>query len=449
MNILEPRLHAMEMETLGTDEEGILDFRHPYYRSLKRLVMLDKGRVAETVELLEVMLRNWPDLDKEEQAFCKGQLNRVIRSINRLQFAGILDAWSASCTDVSFFPKALKKNPAFYRDLADRLVNNAEELKMRINLMANFEIYWLERVNRAVDLLSSQQSSYWQWQNLRQLLKRGVRGYYRLSENSTGLHDERFSHLLKRIYLNTLDRLLDNPGWGDSPSLSNEVKCAVSDYLDDFDSPEHVSELEKFLQRAKFFDQEYLWVFRIKEHIQFAAGNYAKVIRDCEAKLGEAKSCPPEEGQECIRLMLLLTDAHIAAHLLSSAIPVLSRAEEMGPDRMDVGWRMFQVHQIIGVGKELAALMSERFHEIENSRVLEISLPAMSQDVYLLDRQELELRISHQMLSRMRSPGIIQVMMDGCVVTEIAISDCGNRTSLSIPLKCPGSSHHHVAVSVM
>jgi len=107
------------------------------------------------------------------------------------------------------------------------------------------------------------------------------------------------------------------------------------------------------------------------------------------------------------------------------------------------------VHQIIGVGKELAALMSERFHEIENSRVLEISLPAMSQDVYLLDRQELELRISHQMLSRMRSPGIIQVMMDGCVVTEIAISDCGNRTSLSIPLKCPGSSHHHVAVSVM
>jgi hypothetical protein len=437
LNVLDPYLYGKTTQDL-----------QQRYRNLKRRVILDKGRVEDSVAVLEFSLRHWQSLDKNDREFCRKTLNRMIRSINRRQFERILDAWQASCNDITLFPEALKKNPVYYRHLADRLINTEDEIKLRNNLMTNFEIFWLESVNRVAQQLSLQSSTYSQWKNLRSQLKRGIQGYFRLSEKS-GLLDERYSHLLKRIHLSILGSLLDTPGWIEEPGLSNEVNGAIAAYLNDFGKPEDAGELRKFLQRAKFFQLEPLWVFRVQEQIQLAAGHYPQVIRDCEALLEKPGVCPTEEVKECIQLMLLLTDAHIASHLLSSAIPVLAEAEKMEPGRLDVGWRLFQVHRIIGIEDTLLAAMQQRFQQIAHSHVLEVSSPVQRQAVFILDRQELELRISSRLASQVVNPHMIQVMIDGCVVSEIPLSGLHDRTSIPLPLECRRFSRHNVVVTVM
>ena len=437
MSVLDPHLSGQTTQDL---QQG--------YKNLKRRVMLDKGRVEDSVTVLEFILRHWQSLDKKDREFGRQTLNRMIRSMNRRQFERILDAWRASCNDITLFPEALKKNPVFYRHLADRLIDTEDEIKLRINLMTNFEIFWIESVNRAVQQLSMQSSTYSQWKNLRSQLKRGIRGYFRLSERS-GLLEERFSLLLKRIHFRILGSLLETPGWIEDPGLSGEVKGAIAAYLNDFKEPEDAGQLRKFLQRAAFFQLDPPWVFRVQKQIQMAAGLYPQVIRDCETFLEKQGSCPTEEVQERILLMLLLTDAHIASHLLSSAIPVLEEAEKMEPGRLDVGWRLFQVHRIIGVEETLLAVMRQRFQQIAYSHVLEVSSPVQRQEVFILDRQELELRISSRLASQVVNPRMIQVMMDGSVVSEIPLSNLGNRTSIPLALECRRFSRHNVVVTVM
>lgn len=448
LSILDPNFHSGDLMLVEEKGQETGDFRHPYFKALRRVVMLDHHSVGDAVDVLVAMLRNWRSLNKEEQVFCRKTLNRVVRGLSRRQFDQILDAWRASCEDVAFFLDALKKKPEFYKQLAGRLVRSNEELKMRTGLMANFEIYWMDRVNQITRQLAGPTSTYREWRNLGCLLKRGVRGYYRLTEEH-GLLDQRYSLLLKRIYLNTLDCLLRLDDWEDSPILSKAVEDTISTYLDDFSAPNEVGALGKFLQRADFFENESLWVFSIRERLQFAAGHYPQVIRNCEELLGSREACPPEEVRECIDLMLLLSDAHIASHLLSSAIPVLSDAERMEPGRMDVGWRMFQVHRIIGVGDQLASIMKQRFQTIENSQILEIYSPVQKKSVFVLDRQELELRLASGLLARMTNPRLIQVVMDGCVVSEIALSELDRQSTLSLPLNCPRFSRHDVVVTVM
>ena len=448
LSIMDPNFHSRDLMLVEEKGQETGDFRHPYYKALQRVVLLDHRSVGEAVDVLVAMLGNWRSLSEEEQTFCRKTLNRVVRGLSRRQFDRILDAWRVSCEDVAFFLDALKKKPEFYKQLAGRLVKNNEEVKLRTGLMANFEIYWMDRVNQITRQMAGSSSTFRDWRNLCHVLKRNVRGYYRLTEEH-GLLDQRYSLLLKRIHLNTLDRLLRTDDWGDSPTLSRAVEETVETYLDDFSTPSEVGALGKFLKRANFFENESLWVFCVREKLQFAAGHYPQVIRDCEDLLGSRDACPPDEVRECIDLMLLLTDAHIASHLLSSAIPVLNDAERMEPGRMDVGWRMFQVHRIIGVGDQLASIMKQRFQTIENSQTLEIYSPVQKKSVFVLDRQELELRLAGGLLAGMTNPRLIQVVMDGCVVSEIALSELNNQSTLSLPLNCPRFSRHDVVVTVM
>jgi len=411
----------------------------PYFdrtvRAFKRAALIRGNKNSNiSMDTLLLLLSQWPLLDNEGKTFCRDLLEKSIGQLGGKDFNSILEVWRLYSRDIDFFKGILKTNPEYYLNIARELSRMGINLEIRQDFLARYEVYYLDWLKTTFQKYREQSD------NLLERLKylhriANIEGYYRLVKN-TDFNEKDYLDFKKGLNLHILQLLFDQGARQTDTIKREEIERYIFNYFDEPLSRMEVESFAGFLKKYDFFAPRDLKAFYIKQLVHFKLGDYTQVIEDSEGQRQSVAFVQREQLNDYTDILLLLSDAFYKNKLLARAMSILEEIEKISPGLPGTYWRMLKIESIIGadnkgVGKE-EETRAVNYQKIRDSRFIEPGTVETHKTVYLIDSDEIVIRIGDKLKEIMKSRNLFQVFIDGKIYYEAYISQLKEEDNAAV-----------------
>ncbi len=387
--------------------------------AFKRAVWLRGQNPAVSFDTLRLLLSLWPLLGEVDRLFTRALFKKTTAVIKPPDVKSLLEVWSLYVRDIELLEFSLKDVPQYFKEAAEELAKIEMFPDYRQIFLARFEVYWLgyalERYRNIHDLRVDVEKNV---KSLLRRLDRGIKGYYKNVGN--GAFDEAaYLTLKRRLYVEVLEFLLSREVWQTGSQARDELKHLILNYIRDLPYKDDLEILHQILESGKIFGARELWARELRLLLYFQMENYNQVIEEAEDLRHSFSFIRKDQMEDYVDILLLLVDAYMEADRYEGALKVLEEAEKLAAQPVDVYWRIMKAETAIGRKRVQKGDMYER---IRDSHWIDLLSTRLSTTVYLIDSHVFQIRLSEQLMDKLRDKHLLQVFIDNRIVGEYYLS---------------------------
>lgn len=392
----------------------------------KKAAIIRGGNQAIALDTSKILLSMWPLLSDEDKQFCHNLLSQSMSRFLWEDFAGIIEPWWLYSKDKNFLKQLLGKNPVFFYKVAGKLTHLEAPLSLRWELLAEYEKFILEEVDRQYQSLSFQKR--YEWEPLLLLLDdlKTIKAYYKLARDEM-FNQEKYRQLKNKLLHQVIDVLFE--AFSHKKNQRMKYEGEMNRYIDEYikgDLPrEQVLKFKEYLKKKDFFKPNDFTSLYFNYLPEFKLGNFSGIISDIERLKNSITYINEDKKHGYIQLLLLLAEAYEASNLLSLAEKTLSEITGMQPDNLDAHFSLLRIRRIFGEDSRYKGKIKENIDSIKNSRKFELNPVNIDREikkpVYLVDSNAIEITFDHGLKEQIKTR-LLQVFVDGRIKYENYIS---------------------------
>jgi hypothetical protein len=362
------------------------------------------------LDTLMLMLSQWPFLDEQDKAFSRQLMEKSVSLLGREDFAAVLEVWRLYSRDSDFF-KGIIENPEYFQAIARELSRMDGSLRERHEYLAAYEVYRLEQLKIAYHRYREQPGNRFQYfKNL--YAHDGIEGYYRLA-NSPDFDEDAYRDLRKQLNAGIIRAFFQQPQENDKEKKI--IQRYILDYLDRLLSKKELAALADLLEKNGFFASRDLDIFYIRQRLRFKQGDYQGIVEDVESLRQSLAFVRREQMDDYTAICLLEADAYYETGRPDRAMAVLEEMERVSPGLPGTYLRMMKIEAMAG---ESDRESREKYRQVMDSRFIEPRAASIRKTVYLVDSNEIVIRINEAFREAMKTGNLLQVFVDGKIRFE-------------------------------
>ncbi len=421
----------------------------------KKAAIIRGGNQAIALDTSKILLSMWPLLGDEDKQFCQYLLSQSMTRFLWEDFAGIIEPWWLYSKDKNFLEQLLERKPVFFYKVAGKLTHLEAPLSLRWELLAEYEKFLLEDVNRKYQSLSFQKK--YELESLLPLLGdlKTIKAYHRLARDDT-FDEEKYRQLKNEILYQVIDALFEAFPHKKNHKMEyeREINRYIAEYIKGDLPREQVLKFQEYLKKKDFFKPNDFTSLNFYYLPGFKMGNFGGIISDIEGLKNSITYINVDKQDSYIQLLLLLADSYEASNLLSLAEKTLREIIDMQPDNLDAGFSLLRIYRVFGEDIANKGKIEENLDSLKNSRKFELGPVNIDREikkpVYLVDDNSIEITWGDGLKGQIKTR-LLQVFVDGRIKYENYISLLPQVVRVEIK---PGSdenemSRHWVEVKML
>lgn len=411
--------------------------------AFKRAARIRAHNTRLSMDVMNLLLSMWPFLREEDKTFCTNLLDKSLKKLTPEDFDTLLETWGLYSMDVNFFEDVLKKRPEFYRAAAKKMLQLNIHLEARQEFLSRF----------AADKLSGFLGQYQAYvtkpqprllQKLKQLFRHLTTEpsfHYYLLKPENKFNQKNYFEFKKRLNLHILQLLFSQEEWQKNLKLRSELRTFILSYINDISSIDQLESFYEFLVQKKYFDlsASVLRIFYIDQLIKFKSAQCDTVISETENLRKSVSYVNKEHLEDYSDILLLLSDVYISSDLLFQALEVVNEIEISEANLTDVYWRKMQIEDVIGPeevkDEKLTEQKNRQYELIRGSRRIELNSLKIEKNVYLIDKNTIEIQLSDWLQHSIKTFRLLQVFINGKLFYEAYPGKLTFSIEIPLPIK--------------
>jgi len=401
-------------------------------RELKRAARIRGSNKQIALDCSQVFFSLWPLLEDEDKAFATGLLSASMPALSWPEFSPLVELWALYVQDAPLLMEMLKLNPEFFGPAADQLVVAAIPIEQRRELLALYEVYTLDAMERRYNELVLQGAIG--KDDARSLFNqlRRLKGYYRLQPGS-GFSAEKLSKLQRLLLLDVISGLLTDARAQADPAAPAQLRELILIYIQEHPGLTELDELQKLLEERQYFKENDFASLYQKTLIAYKKGSYGDIIAEIEALRRGISFVKKEQAADYTNILLLLVDSYYDSKLLTAAEAVAGELVREQPDNPDVLWRVLRVQKILGNEGAPDPALNKKLAVVENSRFLKVDRAGKAYDVYLFNQPWIEVTLDPAFAAQLKPKQLLQVFVDDKIAFESYVDALPAKIAIGPP----------------
>jgi hypothetical protein len=401
-------------------------------RELKRAAAIRGGNKQIVLELGTMFFSLWPLLEKVDQEFAFDLLGSAMPMFTWNEFSPLVEMWSLYVQDTKLLMDLLRLKPEFFGPAADQLAKAGIPMAQRREMLASYEAYTLDALERRYNELSL--SGTIGLADAHSLLRqlRNLKGYHRLLPGSI-FPQEKAAKLQLILLLQVIDGLMSDPQTQADTRTTDQLREYIEFYIAEHPGLNELDELQKLLIAGNYFKENDFPSLRLRTLISYKKGDYNGVVSQIESLRKGISFVRKEQVADYTAILLMLIDSYYSTKLLTAAEAVAQELYREQPDNPDVLWRILRVSKILGAEGAPDKVLNEKLAGVENSRFLTVAKTKADFDVFLFNQPWIEIAMDPALLAKLKPKQLVQVFVDGKIAFENYVDGLPPKIAIGPP----------------
>lgn len=405
-------------------------FEEKAHQEFKKAACLAGENTQVFYEVGKVFLSQWQSLSQKDKEITLGMLKKVFEGKDRERIHSLFYVWEMNVSDFAVMDRILPEDAQIYADFAEFLGERSLSLAQRRKYLAKAESL---EFRRAQDVLEAGEHArfYYRFKEARayyhlcQNILKKIRLYQELSTSPNLIDPKKFGELHKQVLLNLGKTYVEQ---------GKEFTVAAGyfwDYLGKEESAAAAGELESYLERKRFLEEDILAInndldrVSLMLYLSFKQGRFRDNMRGGRDLLRNFLVVPEEQTDRLVKVLSIVGESFQKMDHIYDSNDFFQKALERNPDNLEVLLKLRRNYTRLNAVEEIREI-DRRIDKIVSPPVMEMSLPIQKGKSYrrdmVLEGRKINLGIHIGSEGETKEP-LITVLFNGRAVWEDYVED--------------------------